>query len=63
MLQLENPFEQSSEGTPRLQGLILSSFFSFGNSACSSIELTEIKDVPGLGKSPRRASEAVLKDA
>lgn len=27
MLQLENPFEQRSEGTPRLQGLILSFFF------------------------------------
>lgn len=60
MLQLGNPFEQRSEGTPSLQDLLTILFFFFfsphpsGNSAASSRELTEIKGVRWAGKRPRK---------
>lgn len=57
MLQLGNPFEQRSEGTPSLQDLLLNFaffFFPSGNSASSSIELTDIKGVHWTGKKPKK---------
>lgn len=55
MLQLGNPFEQRSEGTPSLQDLsIFNSPSPPENSASSSIELTEIKGVRWAGKKPKK---------
>lgn len=60
---LETLLSRGMRGLPVCK-IFFGIFFSpSGNSASSSIELTEIKGNAGLGKSQRRTSEGVLKDA